>query len=604
MKVWSLRRRLQLTLAGVSVLVALFAGLGVAALDHLGNAIATILRDNYASVIACEQMNEALERQDSAAQFASAAREDIGRPMLAQNRIAFERALAAELANVTLPGEGDEARAIATSYRLYVAEVDRVLAGPPDARGAGYFHDLLPAFTELERHVHRVLEMNQSAMEDADAEAKALARRTVRIAIAVGLLAIALAAYLALRLPRTIVEPIERLRHAAVAIGDGELDVEVEQPEVAEMLPLASALRVMVDKLRAYRDSSLGELLEAKDTARATLECMLDPVIVFDADGAVRYANQAAERAFDLQAASAEDLARRELPPGLAEARARVLEGRGPVLPRSLSEAMRWRTPEGEKDYLVRALPLQSGAGDPKSAIVVAQDVTRYRRIDELKSDMVATVSHQFKTPLTSLRMATHLLLEPATGALAEGQRELVETARDEAERLRAMVDDLLDVVRIESEAGALHRVAVEPFGLLSEVADAHRGVAREAGVEIEVERPKDGGLVSIDPERASIAIANLVSNAIRYSRSGGRVKLAARRDRGELAITVRDEGAGMSPEVLARLFDKKASGGRRGLGLIIAREIALRHGGDITVESALERGTSFTLTFGAGDAG
>src|SRR5262249_36641651 len=151
-------------------------------------------------------------------------------------------------------------------------------------------------------------------------------------------------------------------------------------------------------------------------------------------------------------------------------ARDRVLATGKPVLPRSLSEAMLWRAPDGEKYYLVRAAPLRSAPNEAPSAIVVAQDVTRFRRIDELKSDMVATVSHQFKTPLTSLRMATHLLLEPATGSLTEPQRELVTTARDDTERLRTMVEDLLDVVRIEAEAGALHRVPVEPFGLLCEV--------------------------------------------------------------------------------------------------------------------------------------
>ncbi len=603
MKIRSLRRRLQLALVAVGVSVLLFAGLGVAALDRLGNAVATILRDNYASVIAAEQMNEALERQDSAAQFASSGREEIARPMLADNRAAFERALAAELANVTLPGEGAEVEAITRSYRAYAALVDDVLRSPPEARGERYFRQLLPAFNEIKGHVRRVLEMNQAAMQEADAEAKALARRTMRAAFVASALALALATYLAAWLPRAIVGPIERLRRAATEIGEGRLDVEITEPDVAEMRPLAAALGGMVKKLRAYRDSSLGELLAAKDVARATLECMLDPVIVFDADGAIRYANQAAERAFEIHAGNAAESAHAELPPGLADARASVLDGRGSVLPRSLSEAMRWRTPEGEKDYLVRALPLQPAPGEPKSAIVLAQDVTRFRRIDELKSDMVATVSHQFKTPLTSLRMATHLLLEPTTGPLDDGQRELVVTARDEAERLRAMVDDLLDVVRIESEAGALHRVAVEPYGVLCEVADAHRGFAREADVRVDVERPKEGGLVSIDPERASIAIANLVSNAIRYSKPGGVVRLAARRAKGELEVSVRDEGRGIPPEQLTHLFDKGGAGGRSGLGLIIAREIALQHGGDIAIASHPDRGSTFTLTLGTAAA-
>src|SRR6185312_7923307 len=201
------------------------------------------------------------------------------------------------------------------------------------------------------------------------------------------------------------------------------------------------------------------------------------------------------------------------------------------------------------RHYLVRAAPLRAaspGAASEASAIVVAQDVTRFHRIDELKSDMVATVSHELKTPLTSLRMATHLLLERGTGPLTEAQRELVTTARDDTERLRAMVEDLLDVVRIEAEAGALHRVLVEPFGLLCEVADAHRTVARDKGVTIEVAPLAAPGRVSLDQERIAIAIANLVTNAIRHTPVGGVIKLSAARDAATLRVVVTDTGEGI----------------------------------------------------------
>jgi signal transduction histidine kinase len=235
---------------------------------------------------------------------------------------------------------------------------------------------------------------------------------------------------------------------------------------------------------------------------------------------------------------------------------------------------------------------------------VVAQDVTRFHRIDELKSDMVATVSHEFKTPLTSLRMATHLLLEPATGLLTDSQRELVTTARDDTERLRAMVEDLLDVVRIESEAGALHRVPVEPFGLLCEVADAHRTVAKDKGVTVRVETGVPQGLIAVDPERLGIALSNLVSNAVRHTPSGGVVTLAATRDDKALRITVSDDGEGIAPKELVSLFERapSSSNGRHGLGLTIAREIALQHGGDVLAESAPGKGSVFTLTLPLGE--
>jgi signal transduction histidine kinase len=136
-------------------------------------------------------------------------------------------------------------------------------------------------------------------------------------------------------------------------------------------------------------------------------------------------------------------------------------------------------------------------------------------------------------------------------------------------------------------------------MGLLGEVAEAHRAVAREKGVSLEVDAGDQVGPASLDPERLSIALANLVSNAIRHTPAGGEVRLGAMRADGVLRIRVTDTGEGMAAEELGRIFDRPSSGpgsGRHGLGLTIAREIVLQHGGEISAESAPGRGSVFTL--------
>jgi signal transduction histidine kinase/HAMP domain-containing protein len=602
----SLRARLRLGLGAMVAALAILAVAAVLSLDRLGGAVATILRENYASVILCEQMKEALERQDSATLFAAVGHERIADPMLAQNRESFAAAFAREQANLTVPGEAELVREIGELYRDYVATVDGVFAGPVEGRSDAYFHELLPRFTRLKDRVQNVLRLNQTSMEDADHAAKQLARRTVRTAILVSLAAVLFALWFAWRLPRAITRPIEGLTRSARAVGEGDLDVVVEEPDVTELAALAVAFTRMTARLRAYRESSLGELLAAKDLARSTLECMLDPVVVWGRDGAALLANEAATQAFGIEAGTADEIrtSGRPVPEAITIARDEVFATGLPVLPRSLAEAMPRHAPDGDRHYLVRAAPLRSAPGEQPGAIVVAQDVTRFRRIDELKSDLVATVSHEFKTPLTSLRMATHLLLEPGMGELSEAQREIVTTARDDTERLRAMVEDLLDVVRIEAEAGALHRVPVEPFGLLCEVADAHRTVARDKGVVIEVAPLAAPGLVSLDPERIAIALANLVANAIRHTPSGGVIKLSATRDATALRVVVTDTGNGIDPAFLPRIFERSVSLGesaqgepsRHGLGLAIAKEIAVQHGGEIVATSEPGHGSVFTL--------
>lgn len=598
----SLRRRLSRGFFAFAVALALLAVSAVLSLNRLGNAVATILKENYASVIACVDMKEALERLDSAAQFASSGREDVARSMIEANRSRFSEAFAREANNVTLSGEGDLVREIDARYRDYTRFVDATLALPAGERSDRYFSDLLPRFTAIKDCIDSILRMNQANMEDADRETKALARRLVQGAIAASLLAVVAAFWLAWSLPRAIVRPVESLAAAADAIGGGKLDVDVSEPEVVELAPLAKAFRGMLEQLRTYRESSLGELLAAKDVARATLATMLDPVIVFGSDGSIAFANEAAESAFGVEAGAASDLARAgvTVPIEIARARDEAFASTTPFVPRSLSEAMRWQGAGGERYYLVRAARLRTAPNEGPRAIVVAQDVTRFRRIDELKSDMVATVSHEFKTPLTSLRMATHLLLEDGTGPLTPTQRDLVQTAKDDTERLSAMVDELLDVVRIERDAGELKRASIDPSALLRAVADAHKSAAKEKSITIDVRADLGGEVASLDPSRVSIAISNLVSNAIRHTPRGGTVALSASSLDGVLRVEVEDCGPGLEGRSLPDLLRGAGKGegdGRTGLGLVIAREIALQHGGELTVTSAPNRGAKFALT-------
>lgn len=601
----SLRSRLFRAVGVALATLLVVCGLATAAVTRLGGAIGLILRENYVSVVACQEMNEALERQDSAALFSASGRGDMARPMLVEQRAAFDKAFAREASNVTLPGEGDRVRELSALYSEYVREVDRVLSAPNETRITEYFQVLLPRFDAVRGKVTTIRLMNQRNMELADERARRVARHTLEFALLVTALTLAVTGWFALRVPRTILEPILAFTRHARAIGEGKLDLPVPTPDAAELNALGDALNRMQDRLRAYRESSLGELLAAKDLSRATIAAMVDPVIVFSSRAAVVLANDAAESIFGLMSGDV-DLLRQggiEIPEPIALARDAVLTHGQPLLPQSLSDAMRWITAEGEKYFLVRASPLQSDDSGGAGVIVIAQDVTRFRRIDALKSDVVATVSHELKTPLTSLRLATHMLLEDSTGPLGDVQRELAVTARNETERLQTTVNELLDLVRIERDAGALQRAAVNPNALLREVASAQSKAAELKHVSLEVVDGAPDASVEIDPEQIAIVLNNLVSNAIRHCHEAGHVWLRGYAQDQSQIFEVRDDGEGIAREQLPHIFERHWSGGdpstlkeRHGLGLAIAQEIAVRHGGNIDVETELGKGSTFRL--------
>jgi NtrC-family two-component system sensor histidine kinase KinB len=599
----SLGARLQRAIGVLSATLVALCALSAVAVTRLGGATGLILRENYASVVACQEMNEALERQGSAALFAATGHEELAYPALAANRSSFAQAFEGERKNITVPGEAELVRSVAALNRDYLTTLDAVLARPAETRTSAYFNELLPRFHALKRDVTKIRLLNQASMEAADVEARRLAHRTLELTVAATVAALVFALWFLRRVPR-ILEPLAAFADQARAIGEGKLDASVPAPEVPELRALAESLNRMQEKLRAYRESSLGELLAAKDLSRATIAAMTDPVIVFGSRGEVLLANDSAEAIFGLTSGDGDELrsAGVEVPEPLAAARNAVLTSGTAILPRSLSEAMKWIGEDQERYFLVRASPLLSDEGK-RSAIVVAQDVTRFRRIDALKSDVVATVSHELKTPLTSLRLATHMLLEESTGSLNGVQRELAQTACDETERLQGTVDELLDIVRIEQEAGGLKPSHVEPLTLLREVASAYKTLAELKRVHVEIDASEAAASVELDSEQIVIVLGNLVSNAIRHSPEGGHILLSAQEQRDAHVFIVRDQGEGIAREHLQRIFQRRWSGadpaqlrGRHGLGLAIAREIAERHGGSLEVESEPGNGSTFRL--------
>ncbi len=211
-------------------------------------------------------------------------------------------------------------------------------------------------------------------------------------------------------------------------------------------------------------------------------------------------------------------------------------------------------------------------------------------------------MAHELRTPLTSLRMAIHLCLEGAAGPITEKQADLLFAARQDCERLQTMVDDLLDLSRLQSGREQLELAPVRAWKLLDEARDAQLGLAADQGAVIACEDLTAEGVVRVDEERLRLVFSNLVVNAIRHSPRGGSVSLRARPNAGFVRFEVSDQGTGIPVEYRLRVFEKffrlpGAVGPGAGLGLYIAREIVLAHKGEIGVESEPERGSTFWFT-------
>ncbi|GAC1346740.1 MAG: KinB sensor domain-containing domain [Myxococcales bacterium] len=603
----TVRTRLLLAQAPLAAGLVLLGLVALTTLETLGRSSQRLLHDNFRSVLAAQGMKEAAERLDSAALGRLAGRADQSDAHVR----AFERELEAQEHNITEAGEAEATRAVRAVWNECKARVTAFRREPDDARlRQRYFDELEPAFQRLQQAVERVLEINQDAMVLKGDQARTSAERSRALLVWSALCALGLGLFASVSLTRRALRPLAALSLAVRRIGEGDLQARARLSGEDEIAQVGRELDTMADKLGQYRSSSLGELLQAQQASQAAIDSLPDPVLVLSVRGEILNVNQAAETLLKL-APAGDPLS--ALPAPLREAvekvRAHVLGGRGAYAPRGLEEAIRVEGEGGGRALLPRATPLYSGEGGVGGVTLVLQDVTRLLRFDELKNDLVATVAHEFRTPLTSLRMAVHILLEGTIGDLSARQADLVSAARDDCDRLQGIVEDLLDLSRIQ--AGKVD-VSVTPLSAKALVDAAVAGqveAARAAGLGLVGELEGPVLPVLVDPERIQLVFANLIANALRHSPPGGVVVVRARPEGPAVRFEVCDQGPGVAAEYQQRVFEKffripGTKGEGIGLGLYIAHEIVAAHGGAMGLASEPGQGSRFwfTLRVPAGD--
>jgi NtrC-family two-component system sensor histidine kinase KinB len=602
----------QLPLALALVVVGALSRQTIATMDHHTQ---DILKDNYQSVLAAQRMRgsaDALGRQAAAQALGHAGDAGAERERLIA---ACTRDLAFQESNVTEPGERELTAQLGRDWRGYRVQLV-ALASASTAEAAAHFQALEPSLEAVLRDTDAILAVNQDAMVRKSDRARRDAERMNGVMLAATLAACLLGLVVSTLLTTRLVRPLWVLRQAARRVGQGDLGVRAKIAGRDEIAEVARDFNVMADHLAEYRSSSLGELLQAREAAQATIDSLADPVLVLSTAGELLNANRVADELLGVGVEEPGATALARLPAPLRDQVQRVLEhvraGRGAWLPKGLEEAISVATRDGTRALLVRGNPVLGESGNVAGVTVLLQDVTRLRRFDELKNDLVATVAHEFRTPLTSLRMAIHLCLEETVGPLTPKQADLLWAAREDCERLQGIVDDLLDLSRIQ--AG---RIEVQPRpqssqALLEGALAALRGVARDKGVTLELGAPTEDRAVLADRERLDLVLSNLVTNAIRHTPAGGQVRLRSLPDEnagGKVRFEVGDSGEGIEARFIASLFDRffrvpgASPGSGVGLGLYICKEIVEAHGGKIGVESEVGRGSTFWFTLPAAAA-
>ena len=603
----STRTKLLLAQAPLAVAVVLLGVIATRALSSLGAEGGRILEDNFRSILAAERMKDAIERlQETAALAAIRGTAEQGTARATNERRRFESELQAQERNITESGEEEATRKLRELWRVYEEQFDRFAATRDVAAARTFFGaELVPAADAIRSAADRILAINQDAMSRKSERARQSAARLNTSLMLASCLAFLGGALLSILITNRLVRPLGLLARAVQQIGEGDFDARISLAGRDEVAQLAGHVNALAARLKQYRQSSLGDLLLAQQASQAAIDSLPDPVLVFDVRGEVLNVNRAAETVLGVTLEGGGDplaATTPEVRAVLERARDHVLKGKGAYTPKGFEEATRVVLAEGDRYYLPRATPALGEEGAIAGAAVMFQDVTRLRRVDELRNDTVATLAHELCTPLTSLRMAIHLCVGHAAGPLTEQQSDLLYASREDCDRLQSIVDELLHLARIQGAHIELQRRAISPTSLVETTLDAHRGIAAKHYVQLEPELPPGLGDVEADGERIRVVLANLLTNAIRRSPPGATVLVRTRSVDGTVRFEVADSGDAIPPELRSTIFERfaqssQAPGPGAPLGLSFAREIVEAHGGQIGVDSEPGAGGTFWFT-------
>ncbi len=598
-----IRTKLSLGLLGLLAIIMIVGIQSVMLLDQLGGSIELILRENYRSIIACYDIKDSLEGVERGALYFFSGYKEDGLALIQENLSNFDKALQVEQNNITLPGEKEKVIQLDSLFSEYKTLIDEVTHVNSSDHSMSQIY--LAKGPDLVKSIRitadEILQMNQLNMNRTSNEARDKAtesRRTMIMLIGIGGL---LTVGFMILIGKWILRPIAAMTRAAQDIKQGNLEVVIHKQSKDEIGELSQVLDEMTARIREFRRSDRDNLLRIRQSTELAFNALPDAIAVLNNEGVIELVNTVASNLFGLkQGQSLSDLPFHGLDEICREA-LRVSE----MGAQSKDEApLIQRFIDGEeKFYRPRATAVLDSRNIPTGLILVLSDVTQQHFQNELKKGLVAIVAHQLRTPLTSIRMALHLLLEEKIGPLTDKQLDLTFAAREDSDRLHLILEKLLMMGRIEFGKANLDKPVISSHELVFNSVEPFQRKALDLGITLNVQLMDDLPSVYADSVLISQVFANLLSNSLKYTTPGGSITISAEYDESFVNFHISDTGKGIPEQYLQKIMQQffrvpgQSGVTGIGLGLSIVQEIVSAHGGTISVESVEGSGSKFSFS-------
>ena len=553
----SVKNKIRLGTLFLFLLLLLSGGLGIYNLVRLKNDAKMILENNYESLDYCHIMQRQLDSFN------------IDRPDALRN---FDNALREQENNITEPGEYDATAALRSDF-------DKLRKGDTST----------PIIRDMHKELYFILNANMNAIERKNAKTEAKAENALTLISLIAGVIFVVAFTFSFNFPSVLTAPIRKLTEAIQEISRKNYKYRIHIKNKDEFGQMADSFNAMAERLEYFESSNLNKLMFEKSRAEAVINSLKDASIGVDKNSIILFANN---QALQLLGLEAKDIVSRP---------ANEVADRNDLFRFLLNEKNNIPfkiVVDGKENYFSKEI-IEVQQEDSRNTVIVVRNITSFKELDVAKTNFIATVSHELKTPLASSDFSLKLLEDGRDGKLTKDQKELVHQLKQDNQRMLRILSELLNMSQVEAGKIQLEIKAVKPASIANNAINTVNAAAKEK--EIHFERDYDDQLPSVqaDAEKTGWVLNNFLSNAIKYSSAGGKIIVSIKLIDGSLQFSVKDQGTGIAGEYLPKIFERffKVPGSTKtgtGLGLAISKEFIEAEGGKIWVKSTHGEGSEF----------
>ena len=555
----SVKNKIRMGTLFLFLLLLLTGGVGIFYMSKLKTDSEAILQDNYKSLIYCYDMEQQLDRLNT--------NHD-------SSLIKFKNALDDESNNITEVGEGE-------SVRLTKIYFDKLKAGDSSQQNI-----LL-----LRNELQNILAENMRAIELKNDKAHSESYKALTYITALATIIFLISFTFVINFPSVITRPISAFSEAIKQIANKNYKHRIHIDNKDEFGKLADSFNGMTERLEYFESSNLNQLLFEKSRAEAVINSLKDASIGIDKDNKILFANYQALQLLGLQT---DDVVGK----GVLEVKQkndlfRFLLDNDSSVPFKI-------VVDNRENYFLKEI-IEVPQGEVNNKVIVLKNITSFKELDVAKTNFIATISHELKTPLSSSDFSLKLLEDKRTGILSSHQKELIENLKQDNQRMLKILSELLNMSQVEAGHIQLKIQSVNPARIISKAIETVAVTAKEKGIHIKNESEEELPLIGADAEKTTWVLNNFLTNAIKYSNKDSVIEIFAKQQNGKVVFSVKDHGPGIPQKYKDRIFERyfQVPGAKEkgsGLGLAISKEFIDAQNGKIWVETEPGQGATFNF--------